>query len=86
MDAGSCDDSPVSRIPQNATHSGDLSGNLDVDGHNVESGARPEGVEEFLGGDPQPGTAFAEQHGDLEQRDSTQRQRLASPDRAADHA
>ena len=86
MDAGSRDDSPVSRIPQNVTHSGDLGGNLDVDGDNVESGLRPEDGEEFLGGDPQPGTAFAEQYGDFEQRNGTQRQRFASPDRAAEHA
>jgi len=86
MDAGCCDDSPVSRVPQTAAHSGDLSGNLGVDGDNAESGPRLEGGEEFLGGDPQPGTAFAEQHGDFEQRDGAQRQRFASPDRAAEHA
>jgi hypothetical protein len=78
MDAGGCDDSPVSRIPESATHSGDLSGNFDVDRDNVESGSRPEGGEEFLGRDPQPCTALAEQHRDFEQRDGTQRQRLAS--------
>ena len=86
MDACRCDDGPVSRVPQNAAHSGDLGGNLDVDGDNVESGPRPEGGEEFLGGDLQPSTAFAEQHGDFEQRDGAQRQWFASPDRAAEHA
>ena len=68
MDAGSRDDSPVSRIPQNVTHSGDLGGNLDIDGDNVESAPRREGGEELLGGDRKPGTAFAEEHGDFEQR------------------
>jgi len=86
VDAGSCDDSPVGRIPKSAAHSCDLSGNLDVDGDNVESVPRPKGSEEFLGGDRQPGTAFAEQHGDFEQCDGTQRQRFASPDRAAEQA
>jgi len=86
MDACRCDDGPVSRVPQNAAHSGDLGGNLDVDGDNVESGPRPEGGEEFLGGDLQPSTAFAEQHRDFEQRDGAQRQRFASPDRAAERA
>ena len=59
MDAGSSDNSPVSRVPQSATHSGDLSGNLNVDGDNVESGPRPEGVQEFRCRDLQPRTAFA---------------------------
>lgn len=71
MDAGSCDDSPVGRIPQGAAHSCDLGGNLDVDGDNVESAPRREGGEELLGGDRKSGTAFAEEHGDFEQRDGT---------------
>jgi hypothetical protein len=83
---GRGDDSPVCRVPQTAAHGGEFGGNLDVDGDNVESGPRPKGAEKFLGWDPQPGAAFAGQHGDFEQGDGAQRQRFASPNGAAEHA
>jgi len=60
-----CDDGPVSRIAKRATQSGDLGGNLDINGDGVEWRVGFECCEEFFDGDPKSSVTFSEEHSNL---------------------
>lgn len=86
VNAGSCDDGAVGGVPQRVSERRHLSGNLDIQWNDLESGPGFEHGEKFLHGDPQTRAALSEQHRDLKQCDSTQGKWLTSADRIAERA